>query len=52
MVVFQGVGPTCPLAAVKAWLAAANIQNGPVFVGVDRYGNARLGKRLTDQVRA
>lgn len=50
VVVFRGTGPTCPVAAVEAWLAAAGIQDGPVFVGVDRYGNARLGKRLTDQV--
>jgi len=50
VVVFRGTGDTCPVAAVEAWLAAAGIEEGPVFVGVDRYGNARLHKRLTDQV--
>lgn len=50
VVVFRGTGATCPVAAVEAWLAAASIGEGPVFVGVDRYGNARVGKRLTDQV--
>lgn len=50
VVVFRKTGPTCPVAAVEGWLAAAGIQDGPVFVGVDRYGNARHGKRLTDQV--
>lgn len=50
VVVFRGSGPTCPVAAVESWLAAAGIQNGPVFVGVDRLGRARHEKRLTDQV--
>ena len=50
LVVFRGAGPTCPVAAVRSWLATAAIEEGPVFVGVDRYGHARLGKRLTDQV--
>jgi site-specific recombinase XerD len=50
VVVFRGTGATCPVAAVEAWLAAAGIEHGPVFVGVDRYGHARVGKRLTDQV--
>ena len=50
VVVFRGSGKTCPVAAVEAWLAAAVIRTGPVFVGVDRLGRARHGKRLTDQV--
>jgi integrase len=50
VVVFRGTGATCPVAAVEAWLAAAGIGEGAVFVGVDRYGHARVGKRLSDQV--
>jgi len=50
VVVFRGSGETCPVAAVEVWLAAAGIADGPVFVGVDRYGKANVGKRLTDQV--
>ena len=50
VVVFRGAGPTCPVAAVENWLAAAGITAGPVFVGVDRLGRPRHQKRLTDQV--
>lgn len=50
VVVFRGAGPTCPVAAVESWLAAAGIAAGPVFVGVDRLGRPRHGNRLTDQV--
>ena len=50
VVVFRGSGETCPVAAVQAWLSGAGITAGPVFVGVDRLGRARHGKRLTDQV--
>lgn len=50
VVVFRGSGKTCPVAAVENWLVAAGIATGPVFVGVDRLGRARHGKRLTDQV--
>lgn len=28
----------CPVAALKAWLAAANINTGPVFRGINRWG--------------
>lgn len=50
VVVFRGAGPTCPIDAVRSWLAAAGIAEGPVFVKVDRYGHAQRGKRLSDQV--
>lgn len=50
VVVLRGSGPTCPVAAVETWLTQAGIATGPVFVGVDRLGRARQGKRLTDQV--
>jgi integrase len=29
---------TCPVRALRAWLAGAGITNGPVFRGVDRHG--------------
>ena len=41
VVVFRGLGPTCPVAAVESWLSAAGIDGGPLFVGVDRYGKCR-----------
>lgn len=50
VVVFRGDAKTCPVAAVQNWLAAASIKTGSVFVGVDRLGRVRHGKRLTDQV--
>lgn len=53
VVVFRGASPrTCPVAAVQDWLAAACIQDGPVFVEVTRHGHVRTGQRLTDQVVA
>ncbi|MDQ4078353.1 MAG: tyrosine-type recombinase/integrase [Chloroflexota bacterium] len=30
---------TCPVRALKAWLGAAGIDEGPLFRGVDRHGN-------------
>jgi integrase len=30
---------TCPVRAVKAWLAAARVTDGPLFRRVDRHGN-------------
>lgn len=35
----------CPIAALRAWLAAANITTGPVFRAIDRHGTLRA--RLT-----
>lgn len=29
----------CPVRAVRAWLAASNLTNGPLIRAVDRYGN-------------
>jgi len=39
------------VTAVKAWIAAAGISKGPLFVGTTRHGKA-TGKRITDQVVA
>lgn len=41
----------CPVRALRAWLAAAGIQSGPLFRPVDRYGHVRPG-RLTDRAIA
>jgi site-specific recombinase XerD len=38
-----------PVAAVKAWIAAAGITNGPLFRPVSRSGTVRGGARLTDR---
>ena len=42
---------TCPVRGVRAWLQAAGITTGPVFRGVDRWGNMST-QRLTDQTIA
>ncbi len=42
---------TCPVRAVRAWLAAAQITDGPVFRGVDPHGNLRR-TRLADKTVA
>jgi len=42
---------TCPVRAVRAWLAAAGIASGPVFRGVDPHGNLRR-TRLADKTVA
>jgi integrase len=39
---------TCPVRSLKTWLAAASIESGPVFRGVDRHGNL-LPTRLSDK---
>jgi integrase len=41
----------CPVAALKAWLAAAGITSGPIFRPVNRHGRVQ-DRRLTDQVVA
>ena len=41
---------TCPVTALRAWLEAATITEGPVFVSVDRHGNA--DGRLSDRAVA
>lgn len=40
---------TCPVAAVRAWLEAAQLSEGPLFRGVDRAGRVSH-KRLSAQV--
>ncbi len=50
VVVLRGVNGTCPVKALSAWLDAAGITEGPVFVYVDRHGKLHLDQRLTDQV--
>ena len=42
-----GAGPACAVAAVRAWLARAGIEQGAVFRRVLRSG--RIGARLSDQ---
>jgi site-specific recombinase XerD len=40
---------TCPVRALRAWIAAAGITSGPVFRRVDRWGNVG-GEALTTKV--
>ena len=41
-----GRGATCPVRALRAWLKEAGITAGPVFRGIDRWGQVQAG-RLT-----
>ena len=34
-----GQNGTCPVAAVRAWLARANIKSGPIFRRIDQHGH-------------
>jgi len=45
---YGGDQATCPVGAVKAWLAAAGAKLGPVFVGVNRHGKL-TGQRLAGE---
>lgn len=42
---------TCPVRALKAWLTASGITEGPVFRAVNRYGKVQPG-RLSDKAVA
>jgi len=42
---------TCPVVSLREWLSEADISRGPLFRGVDRWGNVRA-EALTDQVVA
>lgn len=57
----RGRRETCPVRAVEAWLAAAQLASGPLFRPIDRHGNLkpsalagvevwRLVKRLAEAV--
>jgi integrase len=46
---FGRVPDTCPVRAVRAWLGAAAVAEGPVFRAVDRTGRVSVA-RLTAQV--
>ena len=35
---------TCPVRALKAWLEASSITEGPLFRAIDRHGNIQQGK--------
>jgi site-specific recombinase XerD len=46
-----GKSKTCPVLALKTWLDASGINEGPIFRGMNRHGQVLPG-RLTDQVIA
>src|SRR5207248_2186916 len=45
---FGGNRPTCPVRALKEWLRASGIKEGPLFRPVNRHGHLGTG-RLTPQ---
>jgi integrase len=47
---FGGEEATCPVGALRRWLAAAAIRQGRVFRRIDRHGN--LGSTLSDRALA
>ncbi len=48
----RGQSPeTCPVEALHAWLAAAEITNGPIFRKVNRGGAVEAGRLSPDAVR-
>ncbi len=48
---FASTPLTCPVRACRAWVGAANVQDGPLFRAVDRHGKVS-GERLSDQTVA
>jgi integrase len=42
--IIRGTGETCPVRAVKAWLEAATIAEGPVFRPVAKAGRLGVGR--------
>jgi len=48
---FGGSASTCPVRALKAWLDASGITEGPLFRSVDRHGRVSPG-RLSDRAVA
>ncbi|MEK4236217.1 site-specific integrase [Paenibacillus sp. FSL H7-0714] len=39
---------TCPVKSLKRWIEVADIQNGPIFLGINRHGQVSV-KRLSDR---
>lgn len=51
VVVEYGVDPaTCPVASLRAYLAAAQIESGPVFREIDRHGKLAAGPLTGDSI--
>lgn len=48
---YAGNPALCPVRALRAWLDAASIADGPLFRAVDRHGNVS-GERLSDRTVA
>jgi site-specific recombinase XerD len=46
-----GRGATCPVRALRAWLAAANITTGAIFRNVDRHGRVSAARLSAQTVR-
>jgi len=41
---------TCPVTALRQWLACSGVTEGPLFRGVDRHGHVRAGRLCTRTV--
>jgi hypothetical protein len=49
---FGGHKETCPIKALRTWLAAANITKGAVFRAVDRHGHVAASGLHRDSIAA
>ena len=48
---FGGTPETCPIKALRLWLDQAEIESGPIFRKVDRWGKVHGGRLDPDAVR-
>jgi site-specific recombinase XerD len=51
-IVFGEHADTCPIRALRQWLKAAKVKEGPVFRGVDRHGNVASTGLHRDSIAA
>ena len=42
----------CPVRTLKAWIEAAGVGSGPLFVPIDKAGRPGAGRRLSDKAVA
>jgi integrase len=49
-VAYGSYRPTCPVRSWQAWTAAARVEDGPAFRGINRHGQVRAGRLHTSSV--